>query len=210
MSIVNTFISFLVKSIGLNDEKMAEIINSLVQKDTILPSDINEKTNISLFAVIISVGNLNLLEDSFVRLPTIHRTRILNLEDNEGKRPLDRAYLLSVDNPEREKIIAFLLRLNASIGYAAINHFISRGNLEMVKLICEKHSVDFSVLNFEDKTPLMIAVENEEMEIIKFFIEEKGIDPSVKNKEGETAFDLALTMNFFEVADYLEKKMMKI
>jgi hypothetical protein len=204
----NTFISFLMKIVGMNDEKTAKIINNLVQKDIFLPSDMNEKTNVSLFAVIISVGNLKLLEDSYVRLPIIQRTKILNLEDNEGGRPLDRAYLLSVDNPDREKIIAFLLRLNASIGYAAINHFISRGNLGMIKVICEKHSVDFSALNFEDKTPLMIAAENGELEIIKFLVEEKGVDPSVKNKEGETAYDIAMLNKEYSVAEYLERKMM--
>ncbi len=207
MSGKNIFIDLLTEIVGLDDKKTIEIINCLVQQDVLSPSIINKKTNISLFAVIVSVGNLKLLEDSFVRLPIIQRTKILNLEDARGKRPLDRAYLLSVDNPDREKIIAFLLRLNASIGYAAINHFISKGNLGMIKVICEKHSVDFSALNFEDKTPLMVAVENGELEIIKFLVEEKGIDPSIKNKEGETAFDMALTMNFFEVADYLEKKM---
>ena len=205
MVFTKRFISVILDN--LDSEGVVEFIRTLIITGTLLPGEVNDESKISAFAAIISVGDYSLVKEARMRLSELELALIIDLEDVRGKRPLDRAYLLP-NSPDKERIVSLLLEEKATVGYNALNLFVSRGNLEMVKLICEKHSVDFSARNSEDKTPLMIAVENEEMEIIEFFIKEKCVDPSVKNKEGENAFDLALTMNFFEVADYLEKKMM--
>jgi len=161
---------------------------------------------VSFFAVVVAVGNYDLLCKAYNKLHVHQRKNVLNKVDKTGASVLDRAYLLPVVEADREKIIQFLQKQGAEIlGYKALNHFIERGNLSMVEVLC-RHSTDFSAFNKAGKTVLMVAAESGQMEIVRYLVEKLGVNPREKDRNGDTAAEMAQIMGHTEVYEYLKKK----
>jgi ankyrin repeat protein len=136
------------------------------------------------------------------------RKNVLNKVDKTGTSVLDRAYLLPVEEADREKIIHFLKSQGAEIlGYKALNHFIERGSLSVVETLC-RHCTDFSAHNKSGKTILMVAAESGHMDIVRYLVEKIAVNPGEKNDEGETAADFAKIMGHKEVYEYLKHKIL--
>ncbi len=204
MALTKYVIGFVLKHLEQR-EYLVKFLTPLIKDSVILPEEENDDGT-SFFAVFVSIGKLNLLTEGYVRLHPNKRKEVLNKVDATGASVLDRAYLLPIDETDREKIIQFLQSQGAEIiGHKALNYFIERGNLSVVETLC-RHCTDFSARNKSGKTLLMVAAETGQMDIVCFLVEKIAVNPREKNSEGETAADFAKTMEHKEIYEYLKKK----
>jgi len=204
MALTKHVVDFVLKHLEQRNY-LVKFLSPLIKNSVILPEEENDDGT-SFFAAFVSIGNLVFLTEAYSKLNPVKRKDVLNKVDRTGASVLDRAYLLSVDEADREKIIQFLQSQGAEIiGYKALNYFIERGNLATVETLC-RHCTDFSAHNKSGKTLLMVAAETGQMDIVHFLVEKIAVNPREKNNEGETAADFAKTMEHKEVYEYLKKK----
>lgn len=210
------------------EKDIDNIVFSLFERNPAVLTAIDEKTDVSFFAALVSLGYEWLVYNAIRLLCTQWddmTKKNFNLAfqmDKNGAYPLDRAYMLD-DQSDRYSIIKQIMEKgNRDIGFAAINHFIKNDKKQELKLIfrqneeynrcrAKKSKISFNGFNHEGKTFLMVAAEFDAVKCANYLIaEDLGVQLDLQNKEGESALSIAKMMGSTRVAEYLQRQLKRI
>lgn len=169
-----------------------------------IPLDyVDERTGESFISTVVGAGDLELVCEVVEKRNA--PLKAINAKSKNGFTALDHAFLLSRDNPARDRIIKMLATNDGRAGYGALNHFIVVGNLGGVKEVSE-FTVSFHERNAEGSTPLMLAVEHGRLEIIKYLLDELKLfsfQGDKYRKELAEAASIAVMFKWEEIEKYL-------
>jgi ankyrin repeat protein len=138
----------------------------------------------------------------------LERGAEVNALDNQGSSAL---MFAAVKNDV--EIMRLLLKFGAEIenknhsGKTALSIAIAWGHKEAINFLVEQGAntnIDLNYLNDDDLTPLMIAVEKNDLELVNLLIK-LGADVNLKNKDDETALTIAIANQKEELNDDKEK-----
>lgn len=91
-------------------------------------------------------------------------------------------------------------------GWAAVQHAIQRGHLDIVKYLVDRFKVGMDAKNSKGYTALRLAVENGHIAVVKYLIEEHHFAHEAKSNYGYTALHRASIHGRFEIVQYLFEK----
>ncbi|MFA5211083.1 MAG: ankyrin repeat domain-containing protein [Patescibacteria group bacterium] len=202
------------------EKNIDNIVFSLFEKNLAVLTAVDEKTGVSFFAALVSLGKSWLVCNAIKRLHTEwddwteERFSLAFKMDKSGAYPLDRAYRLNEGKDKEEIIKSIFEKGYGFIGFEAITYFIKKDDSNMLQKIF-KNNEDFNLHHllqlfipwnelFKEKTFLMTAAEYDAVSCAKFLVEKIGVKIDLKNREGETALDIARLMGNTRVMEYLE------
>ena len=169
-----------------------------------IPLDyIDEGTGESFVSMVVDTGDLELVCEVVEKRDV--PLKAINAKSKSGFTALDHAFLLSRDNPGRDRIIKMLATNDARAGYGALNYFIVCGELYGVKEV-SAHITCFHERNSDGSTPLMLAAEHGRLEIIRYLLEDLKLFSFQGNKyqkELAEAASIAAMFKWEEVQKYL-------
>ncbi len=218
-------VNFLEKLKGEKD--IDNIVFSLFERNPAVLTAIDEKTDVSFFAALVSLGHEWLVYNAIRLLYTQWddmTEKNFNLAfqmDKNGAYPLDRAYMLDDQSDDRYSIIKQIMEKgHRDIGFAAINHFIKNDKKQELKLIfrqnedynrcrAKESKISFNGFNHEGKTFLMTAAEFNAINCAEYLLiqGDHHIEIDLKNKSGDTALSIAKMMGNDRIAQYLERQL---
>ncbi len=198
MTIAVRIFDMILKNL-VDDEDFEGFLRMIIWED-IVGNDYVDETDDSFVSAIVAVGNFGLIEQVVEGAPL----EAISAQNKKGFAALDWAFLLPKENPEREAIIKLLIGNNARAGYAALNQFITNGDLVGVKEIVD-HVVSIHARDANGKTPLVLAAEHGRLEVVLFLVKERKFFSFSSNhkQEIEEATDIAATMGYNEITSYL-------
>ena len=75
------------------------------------------------------------------------------------------------------------------------------GHVAMIHYLLQKSPDSLNATNFENATPLMVAVKNEQYDAVIALLDQKGVDVDTQDKKGRTALHIAVELENEKIAE---------
>lgn len=134
----------------------------------------------------------------------LERGADIDAKDSEGPSPLQTAVACG-----HEAVVKVLLKAGAKKSGSLLYLACSRGYASVLRLLLEDGGFDIETKDMGGRTPLLTAIENEEVEILKLLLD-KGADYEARNDEACTPLMLAATVDSVEIVRALLQKGVRI
>lgn len=87
-----------------------------------------------------------------------------------------------------------------------LTHAARKGSVELMRIILAANPKQINEKDFNEWTPLTIAIKHQQWQMAEFLLEQKGINLSEPGNDGFNAFELAMNANNFSFCALLIKK----